>query len=113
MHFTRGRMYKVLVVLVVLWAALAVMVGALNKADAELGSAAGSTGAAMELALKLCAVIFTAVAAAASGVLHKLRRSLSGHGSGAGRRAPAGFKRRYRPPPHGFSLLKALQIIVV
>lgn len=102
-----------LIVLVVLWAALAVTMGALNKADAELSSGTGSTGAAMELALKLCAVIFTAVAATASGVLQKLWRRLPTYRCGIGWRPPVRVKHRYRPPPHGFSLLRTLQIIIV
>lgn len=116
MHFERGRIYKVLILFIVLWAALAIVVGALHKADAEIGSgsgSAGSTGSAMELALKLCAVIFTAVAATTSGALYKLWRRLAAYRSGFSRRPTTGFGRRYRPPPYGVSLLRALQIIIV
>lgn len=116
MHFERGRIYKVLILFIVLWASLAIVVGALNKADAEIGSgsgSAGSTGSAMELALKLCAVIFTAVAATTSGALYKLWRRLAAYRSGFSRRPTTGFGRRYRPPPYGVSLLRALQIIIV
>jgi hypothetical protein len=113
MHFERGRIYKVLILFIVLWASLAIVVGALNKADAEIGSGSGSAGSAMELALKLCAVIFTAVAATTSGALYKLWRRLAAYRSGFSRRPTTGFGRRYRPPPYGVSLLRALQIIIV
>ncbi len=113
MHFERGRIYKVLILFIVLWASLAIVVGALNKADAEIGSGSGSTGSAMELALKLCAVIFTAVAATTSGALYKLWRRLAAYRSGFSRRPTTGFGRRYRPPPYGVSLLRVLQIIIV
>lgn len=113
MHFERGRIYKVLILFIVLWAALAIVVGALHKADAEIGSGPGSAGSAMELALKLCAVIFTAVAATASGALCKLWRRLSAYRSGFSRRPTGRFGYRYRPPPYGVSLLRVLQIIIV
>jgi hypothetical protein len=102
-----------LVLFMVLWATLAIMVGAFHKADAEISSVSGSTGSAVELALKLCAVIFTAVAATASGALYKLWRRLPVYRSGVGCRPRTRFEYRYRPPPHGFSLLRALQIIIV
>lgn len=116
MHFERGqrcRVHRVLVLFIVLWAALAIMGGALNKADVEPGSGPGSDGSAIELALKLCAAIFTAVATAASGVLHKRWRLIPAYCAGISRCSPTRFKRRYRPPPHGFALLRQLQIIVV
>jgi hypothetical protein len=113
MQFARGHIYKVLILFIVLWAAFAIVVGALNKADAELGSGSGSAGSVMELAVKLCAVIFTAVAATASGALYKIWRRLPVYRSGSGHRVSVRLKRRYRPPPHGFSLLRTLQIIIV
>lgn len=113
MNFERGHIYKVLILFIVLWASLVIVVGALNKADAEIGSGSGSTGSAMELALKLCAVIFTAAAATASGALYKLWRRLAAYRFGFSRRPPTRFGRRYRPPPYGVSLLRALQIIIV
>lgn len=102
-----------LILFIVFWAALAIMGGALNKAEADLGSAAGSHDSAIEIALKLCAVIFTAVATVASGVLHKLWRRLPVARTGLRYYAPTRLRARYRPPPHGVSLLQQLQIIVV
>lgn len=113
MHFERGHVYRVLVLFIVLWATLAIMGGALNKADTDLGSSTGSGGSALEIALKMCAVIFTAVATAASGVLHKLLRRLPAYRTGILPSPPARLERRYRPPPYGFALLRQLQIIVV
>lgn len=112
MRFEHKHTCRLLVLLVVVWAALAIFGGALNKADVELGSGAGSSEAAIELGLKLCAVIFTAVAAVASGVLRKLRR-LPAYRAGIGNSSPIRLKDRYRPPPHGVSLLRSLQIIIV
>jgi predicted secreted protein len=106
-------MHKVLILFIVLWAALAIVLGVLNKADADLGSGPGDSGSVIETALKLCAVIFTAVAAVASGVVYKLWKRLTVYRAGFSRRPPTSFRRRYRPPPHGFSLLRTLQIIIV
>lgn len=109
MHFARKHSYRLLVLLVVAWAALAIVGGALNKVDADLGSG----DSAIELGLKLCAVIFTAVAVTAGGVLQKLWRRLPAYRAGIGRRSPIWLMDRYRPPPHGFALLRSLQIIIV
>ena len=111
MHFGRGHIYKALILFVVFWAALAVVIGALNKAEADLGS--GSSGSASEIALKMCAVIFTAVATAASGLLNKTWRRLPARRAGVNRFPPLRLDRRYRPPPHGFDLLRRLQVIIV
>lgn len=111
MHFGRGHIYKALILFIVFWTALAVVIGALNKADADLG--AGSSESAYEIALKMCAVIFTAVATAASGLLKKMWRRLPVRRTGINRFSPVRLGRRYRPPPHGFALLRQLQVIIV
>ena len=111
MHFGRGHIYRALILFVVFWTALAVIIGALNKVDADLGS--GSSESASEIALKMCAVIFTAVATAASGLLNKMWRRLPARRTGVSRFSPVRLDRRYRPPPHGFDLLRRLQIIIV
>ena len=108
MHLGRGHIFKALMLFIVLWTALAVIIGALNKADAELGSGEPS----VEIALEMCAVIFTAVATAASGLLNNMWRRLPARRAGVTRFSPVRCGRRYRPP-HGFALLRQLQIMVV
>lgn len=112
MHSERMHTCRLLLVFVVLWASLAVVAGALNKADVDFKPGAGSGGSAMEIALKMCAVIFTAVAAAAGVALHRLRR-LPARRAGFEPRASEKPGYPQRPPPHGLSLLRALQIMLV
>ena len=111
MHLGRGHISRALILFVVLWTALAVTIGAFNKADAELGS--GASESAIEIALKMCAVIFTALVATASGFLHKRWRRIPVVYFRMRRLVPVRRTFRYRPPPHGFWLLRQLQIIIV
>lgn len=113
MYFKRGRMYRGLLLFIVLWVALAIVYGVLKKADAELNPNSDSGDSALEIALKMCAVIFTAVATVPSGVLHKFWRWLPVARAGVCYYAPTVLRNRCRPPPYGFSLLKSLQIIIV
>lgn len=113
MHFRSGHVYKVIILFVVLWAALAIVAGALNKAGAEPAPQSGVSDSGVEIALKMCAVIFTAVAAAASGFLHKRWRRIPVVYFRMRRLVPVRRTFRYRPPPHGFWLLRQLQIIIV
>lgn len=113
MHFERGSLYRVVVLFIVLWAALSIVGGTLNKVDAELVSESSSQHSAMELGLKLCAVIFTAVATMASGALRRIFLLFLACDFGGSDRPVKRLRDRYRPPPHGFSLLKSLQIIIV
>lgn len=111
MYFERGRAYKMLILFVALWATLAIAVGALNKADVELGSSLNGTD--IVLALKMCAVIFTVVAAGVGGVACKVYRLLPVPCVQIRRYEPPRLVDRSRAPPHGFSLLRALRIIIV
>lgn len=113
MFFERGHVHRILVLFIALWVALAIMGGVLNKTGAEPGYGASSDGSAIQIALKTCAVIFTAVAVAAGGVSRKLWRVLPVARAGIRRYALTRLIDRYRPPPHGFSLLRALHVIIV
>lgn len=110
MRLKRGHTYGLLVLFVALWATLAMAGGTMHKADVDLGS--GSDDSAIELGLKVCAVLFTAAVATAVA-FPTLWRLLSVFRAGIERRSPVRFRRRYRPPPYGFSLLRRLQIIIV
>lgn len=111
MHFGRGHISRVLILFIVFWAALAITIGAFNKSEADLG--AGTNDSAAEISLKMCAVIFTAIAAAAGGVSNELWLRLPVGRSGMSRLSPPGIRHRYRPPPHGLALLRRLQIMLV
>ena len=114
MYIERGHsIYRMLILFIVLWAALSVVGGTLSKAGADLGAGSGKDGSAIEMTLKMCAVIFTSIAAIASGVRHGLWKRLPAVHSGFNQRLPVKFKSRRRPPPHGLSLLRRLQIIIV
>lgn len=111
MRLKRGHTYGLLVLFVAVWATLALAGGTMHKADVDFGS--GSEESAIELGLKVCAALFTAVATAV-GVLQIVWRRLPVLKVGLERRSPLPrLERRYRPPPHGISLLQRLQIIRV